>query len=420
MVGEKSQCWKKADINILRTEFATSNWSNWNNILSNHGNHCITSNFTDEDVLLGKHYDDKQTEYDIDMRDIGLDIYAFTTPGIITIGCIGNLISLKVFTSKVMRRLSASLYLAALSVSDLMVLLIHVLLVWLNKGLPRWPGEHRVVLMNMNGLCHSFLFFSYTFRLASVWLIVIFTIERFIAVCRPLHRKRLCTKPFARKLILTVFIFGAALSIYKPLLSGVYIHGVDQEPVCTRNPNYDHVSFVLDSLYGAIILTIVPFIVIASLNICILRRLVGTGHPQKNPKLVIRENRIRVEFTIILLAISTCFICLNLPYFVLWCHQFWHNLRLRYAEVELDLSGDRMSGQTHITRTIFYVNYCINFFLYTLTGAYYRREIRSMFRYGFMTKHHQHKRQHQQHLGELTPCSNSTGTEITRCACTFI
>jgi hypothetical protein len=34
-----------------------------------------------------------------------------------------------------------------------------------------------------------------------------------------------------------------------------------------------------------------------------------------------------------------------------------------------------------ITRTIFYINYCVNFFLYCLTGAYFRKELRMLFMY---------------------------------------
>ena len=60
--------------------------------------------------------------------------YAFLTPFILIIGLIGNSMSLKVFTSRVMRRLSSSTYLMALSVSDMLVLLTYVLLDWLNDG----------------------------------------------------------------------------------------------------------------------------------------------------------------------------------------------------------------------------------------------------------------------------------------------
>ena len=73
----------------------------------------------------------------------GNSFYAFLTPFILIIGLIGNSMSLKVFTSRVMRRLSSSIYLMALSVSDMLVLLTYVLLDWLNDGLKYWPGGYR-------------------------------------------------------------------------------------------------------------------------------------------------------------------------------------------------------------------------------------------------------------------------------------
>ena len=153
------------------------------------------------------------------------------------------------------------------------------------------------------------------------------------------------------------------------------------ETVCTRNPAYGRLNFVLDSVY-AVFITAVPFIVISALNMPILRKLIAWNRSKKGSKLVFRENRIRLEFTLILLVVSSCFIGLNMPYFVVWCKQFWRNIYPTY-NLRSPTATDRMSGQVSITRTIFYVNYCINFFLYCLTGAYYRREIRSMFRYYF-------------------------------------
>jgi len=58
------------------------------------------------------------------------------------------------------------------------VLLSYVLLDWLKKGLPLWPGHHSIRWVDVSGVCESFLFMSYTFRFVSIWLIVLFTIER--------------------------------------------------------------------------------------------------------------------------------------------------------------------------------------------------------------------------------------------------
>jgi len=69
----------------------------------------------------------------------GQDFYAFVTPFIILIGIIGNSISLRVFCSSRMRKMSASIYLASLAISDTFVLLSYVLVEWLHRGMGRWP-----------------------------------------------------------------------------------------------------------------------------------------------------------------------------------------------------------------------------------------------------------------------------------------
>jgi hypothetical protein len=52
----------------------------------------------------------------------GLDFFTYVTPVILAVGITGNAISLLVFLTNNMRKLSASVYLAALSTADLMAL----------------------------------------------------------------------------------------------------------------------------------------------------------------------------------------------------------------------------------------------------------------------------------------------------------
>ena len=311
--------------------------------------------------------------------EVALDVYAYLTPAILVWGLVGNSVSLRVFTSKFMSRLSSSYYLVALSAAHMVVLLSYVLLEWLNRGLPRWPGGHRLPLVNLSGICHIFLYLSYTSRLTSVWLVVLFTMERFVVVYIPSQRRRVCTHRCAKRLIILLLIISCLLCLYKPLLSGVYQADTAHSKVgvCGRNTKYKYQVLVLDIIY-ALFITAIPSIIILALNLPILKRILGKQADSPGTKLVFRENRLRLELTIILLAISSCFVCLTLPYFVFWCQQF---LRTLYPSPESDFQG--ASGPLLIARTIGYTNYCINFFLYCLTGAYYRREIKSIFRYYF-------------------------------------
>lgn len=366
-----------------------------------------------------------------DYRSGSEAFYAFVTPFVIVVGLAGNLVSLKVFSTPQLRKLSSSHYLTAISLSDSLVLVTYVFLDWLNRGLPLWPGGHRVQIVNVSGACQAFLFASYAFRFISVWLIVLFTVERYIAVCRPFYSRLTCTKAFARRAIWAVVVLAALVSLYKPVLSGVYdtagprvqpnsnVHQITStssyfdfvgpenksssstaagsagareapwvtsdilltyqsagERACRGNPDYDgsYLNFVMDVAYGLLI-TAVPFVPIAVLNTSILRALINRDRNIRKLNLMVAEKKVRLEFTVNLLAVSASFLGLNVPYFVFWCQQFVQSL---YADDDISVvlwNRDKLL----FAKVVFYFNYAINFFLYSLTGAYYRSSLGRLF-----------------------------------------
>ena len=364
--------------------FGEVNSSSWDDILEGCGLVNSTSLPDQYDVSSGDEHDT--------IKYGGL-FYACVTPLIICAGVLGNLISLRVFFSRRLRNLSASVYLAAISISDLMVLLIYVLLDWLRKGLPHFPRAQSLGwIINTPGLCETFLYFSYLFRFVSVWLIVVFTIERYIAACRPLQRKLICTKRVGRRAIMSVTLVGSLISLFKPIISGVYGTSVPQHlstynndvqaddfmdysrDVCRFRPGYERVNFIMEVTYG-ISITAVPFLVIAVFNALILRTLMQRHANMKRFKVCLKDNRIRLELTVTLLVVSTSFVCLNLPYFVYWCQR---NILATSHTTADGIKNVNTRDQFYVTLTIYYINYCINF-LYCLTGTYYRKALKGIF-----------------------------------------
>ncbi|XP_052762219.1 thyrotropin-releasing hormone receptor-like [Mya arenaria] len=286
--------------------------------------------------------------------------FTYFTPIIFAIGVVGNIISLIVFLSKNMRKLSASMYLAALSTSDLLALLFYVLPEWLKHGFSLVPGHQQALFLQQNGTCQGLLYLQYIARFLCSWFVVFFTIERFIGVCFPLRRKDICDPKSASRVILGAIVVASSGCVFKPILSGTFI-AKNGDPVCTSNRDHQYLSFILDSIFGVTI-TFIPFVLITILNLLIIRKLVLRNKRHRKIRIVTEESIIRLEFTFILLAISICFVSLNLPYFAVWCKRYWKIKQILY-----------------ITRTIFYINYCINFFLYSVTGAYFRKELRHLF-----------------------------------------
>ena len=196
----------------------------------------------------------------------------------------------------------------------------------------------------------------------------------------------ICTRSFSYKLIGCVSLIATILCLYKPIISSV--SEVGGNTVCSSSPEHVDLNFVLDSVYGVLI-TALPFVIITLLNLFILKKLVCPGTEQKDLKIVsTKESRMRLEFTFILLSISTCFVCLNLSYFIFWCQRFSTqneatsvNGNSSLVQLTLQINVERQShprNELWITRTIFYLNYAINFFLYCLTGKQYRRYMRQL------------------------------------------
>ena len=89
---------------------------------------------------------------------------------------------------------------------------------------------------------------------------------------------------------------------------------------------------------------------------------------------------VKLEFTCLLLVVSTCFIALNLPYFITWCLTISKRIHVvMFATGSHASSSAHLRGTLYISKTIFSFNYCINFFLYSLTGVNFRRQLRSVF-----------------------------------------
>ncbi|XP_041360979.1 thyrotropin-releasing hormone receptor-like [Gigantopelta aegis] len=306
------------------------------------------------------------------------EFYSYFTPIVLVIGLTGNLLSLRVFMSRNMRKLSASTYLAALSLSDIFALLFYVLVEWLRRGMPEISGGVVPHFLETQGVCQLSLYLSYVSRFLSAWFVVTFTVERYIGVCHPLRRKDICGSKSAQKAIGSVLVIGLCVLIYKPIISGVYQIGPTKGSRCTFDPNLKFLSFVLDNIF-AVSITFVPFLIISVLNTLIIRKLCLRSRMHRECNIITEESIIRLEFTVILLVISFVFVMLNLPFFCVWLKVFLLSEMTSAAQLANNFTG--LHDALLLTRVIFYMNYCVNFFLYSITGAYFRRELRMLFIY---------------------------------------
>lgn len=150
-------------------------------------------------------------------------------PVLVFTGTIGNILSVLVFFKTKLRKLSSSHYLAALGFSDTLFLLI-VLVNWLNVA--------GVTLSHQHFFCQTLIYMSGVCSFLSVWFVVAFTVERFIAVLYPLKRQTMCTVRRAKIVLCGLTIIGALESSPLLLFSSVIYSDRMNSTVCDLKTEY--------------------------------------------------------------------------------------------------------------------------------------------------------------------------------------
>ncbi|XP_018331819.1 thyrotropin-releasing hormone receptor isoform X2 [Agrilus planipennis] len=345
---------------------------------------------------------------------------AYYLPVIIVFGLVGNMLSCVVFLSTHLKMRSSSYYLAALAVTDFGYLSI-LLVNYLNY-------ISAMDLYNREGWCQVFVYISGVCSTLSTWLIVAFTVERFIAVQYPLQRPYMCTVSRA-KLILTVLSLVALLSqLYLFWTAGI----VKQREAlyyvyygCDMRPEYKEFMKIVNFI-DTITTLVVPLILIVTMNTMISRNLLvfkkrfrrdssGEGlaiqridtqstslgrpssqcsvqtkqssiHKRRDTQSPVEQNasllyipslkRIvstnsQQNVTKVLLLISTIFICLNLPsYFI---RLYFYALNVLEKEVPTEIYCVQQ-----FTMMLFYTNFSVNFVLYAMYGITFRNCLKQL------------------------------------------
>lgn len=178
----------------------------------------------------------------------------WVTPGLVWVGVGGNLLCVWVWCASPLRTLSSSVYLVWLAGSDT---------VFLASVAGAWGGA-----LGRPGWCPALTYATHASAGLSVWLVVAFTVERYVAVCRPLLRAAVCTVRRARAA--TATLAATALLLYSYLLVAAAPRHASPRPVCGVRPQYMGVAKAMDQVDLALTL-VLPVLTVATLNLRIAR-----------------------------------------------------------------------------------------------------------------------------------------------------
>ena len=266
-------------------------------------------------------------------------VQAWVTPALVTVGVAGNVASVLVLSSPKLRALSSSCYLSALAASDT-GFLAALLLSWLSL-----VGHD---LYGRPGWCQGIVYVTYVTTFLSVWLVVAFTVERFVAVCYPLLRTAVCTVRRARMVVVCLVITALALYSYLLVVAAPVPHpGAAGRALCQVRPAYLGVAGAMNHL-DTVLALLLPVLTIVTLNVQIARcvwrverlRSSMTQHtsgpgcpdgsdtasgpePRPRPGPGPGPRRAQHKVTKMLLVISTVFISLNLPSYCMRAYVFF-------------------------------------------------------------------------------------------------
>ncbi|XP_021194707.2 G-protein coupled receptor 183-A isoform X2 [Helicoverpa armigera] len=310
--------------------------------------------------------------FDVVVELMATSLTTYYTPLLVLLGSIGNIISIYVFYATKLRLQSTSVYLSVLAVSDTLFLL---------NLLPPWLLAMGITdFFHRKGFCQIIVYGSYTSCCLSAWLVVAFTIERFVAVLYPLRRNSMCTVARAR------FIIG--LLVFSSILVNLPLIQLASSSIndCNIDLNYmEHAARfnLADTLVSfsfplGIIVFLNAWITVGVYRLECERRALqaeqaacpaesGSSGRQAGAR-ALPPLRSQHRVTRMLLIVSTVFVVLNLPAYT-----------MRLLAYAYDMSSGEYSGRwaalQQLALMFFNTNFGINFLLYCLSGQNFRREL---------------------------------------------
>lgn len=280
---------------------------------------------------------------------------------VVILGCIGNFLSILVFSRKALRSRSCSIYFLALSLSDISVLIGYTLENLLYHG-------YNIQLLSNSFMCKTIIFLIYASTDISNYLLTLAALDRCILISSSPIRYRFCRQSTAKLMIVLVVVLFS-------LMNSHFLFGfqIDDDGSCLpASPNY--IYFYVnhyDSYIDIIKTVLVPFIMIFMCNSFIIFK-----YTRRNSLIshhsIRRKNRRRREkdrqLTWFLFSTSILFILLSLPSEI---NDFVRTNLSRTFQIQY---ACYLWASTTLFILLHQINHASHFYVYTLTGPIFRKE----------------------------------------------
>ena len=291
-------------------------------------------------------------------RRIRVTLLKVTTPIMMCIGTVGNLLSAVVLLRRSFRKTTMSFYLMCLAATDTMILYMVVL--------PKWLMEYGVFLDSYSSFtCKLAMFLSFFLPHLDSWLIVNLTLERLVAVMFPFKCRDWFTKSRAAVyLLITVFVLFC--------INEHFFWTFTLQPagtVCYLFPHYKYFYLFIWTWISMCVFSIIPSLIMIILNTCICVRLFASHSMHSTSNQAHEQSLMRLKRTVgVLLVVCIVFIVSSLPGSI-WQIIIYH----KYDSDQWAKVITQSLGLLHL------INNSFNFVLYCLAGSKFRQELITMF-----------------------------------------
>lgn len=329
--------------------------------------------FSEADTLMNM----TETGHYEKVKDI---LQTYVVPFIILTGLLGNSICFLVFVWSPLKRISTSVYLAALAFSDT------GFLVCLGIG---WLESLGITFFHTEGICQITVYTSFVFSFTSIWFVNAFTLEMYIAVFHPRTSPKLSTPGKARKIVGLLTVIAGLIYIYAFWIAKIVSTPRLKKQVCLIVPE-DEQSAMIFSVVDTVLTLVVPFsmiiVMIARLLVHVSRfyktELESTGNSMvsetnhecseqqhsggTNNPTVRQACEAHTKLTRMLVVTVIVFLVLNLP-----SHAIKLQFLLRSLFSQVEFTETEGFFQV-IFQILYYSNFSVNFLLYSACGRSFR------------------------------------------------
>ena len=299
---------------------------------------------------------------------VTLTVLMKLAPVLFAIGVPGNIFTIIIMRKKSNRRLSCSIYLIALAVSDCGVV-VQNLYGWVISEIVRFQAFAK---MQLQWDCILNTYVLYSTAMNGTFIIIAMTFDRWIAVCHPLKASAICTRHRAAVTTFTLAVFSLVFNL-SHIFTTKKIYGV-----CTGYAIGGLFS-VIHSWFSIAIYAVIPFILLMIMNVMIIKSIrtssvfQGTSSFKGKPVGSVNSSKHHDrQLTVMLVTVSFVFLLLTLPqYGRLVAGKIW-NYRASQRDYDIYLVV------FILTNRLLVLNSAINFFLYCLGGSRFRKDFVSL------------------------------------------